>query len=237
MSNIYDLMRNVASSKPVVAKKKPAEEVTLDAADGDGEDPAERHTHEAIRMEVAATVQQWVETDDLDEGESIADRLLNMMVGIADENKDGEISDEEWAVMEVALNYAFDYLTGKGVSEEDAGSLLNDWDSDAADRIRELLTSALPEGEDAGMDDIDSFAFGDGDQEAAMDDATLDAVYKKKMVIRKGKKVRINKRVSGRVRLSAKQKVAIRKAGMKSRSGAAKFKRMKSMNMRKKMGL
>jgi hypothetical protein len=83
---------------------------------------------------------------------------------------------------------------------------------------------------------VDSFVF-DADSSEAVMDSVLDAVYKKKIVIRQGKKMRINKRVSGHVRLSAGQKVAIRKAGMKSRSAGARVRRMKSMKIRNRAGL
>ena len=86
------------------------------------------------------------------------------------------------------------------------------------------------------MDEVDAFAFDAEAQEPLMD-SVLDAVYKKRMVIRAGKKMRINKRVSGTVRLSAAQKIAIRKAGMKSRSASARMRRMRSMSKRRKMGL
>ena len=56
-------------------------------------------------------------------------------------------------------------------------------------------------------------------------------------MVRNGKKVRINKRVSGTVRLSAKQKVAIKKARLKSHNARAMLKRAKSMRKRKQMGL
>jgi len=191
-----------------------------------------------IRVAAAAMVQAWCETTpaDLDDGESMADRLLAMMVGIADENKDGEISDDESTVIDIALNAAYDYFVTKGVSEDDASALLNDGDNDAADRICELLKGALPDGEDGSMADVDAFAFDSESQESLMD-SVLDAVYKKKIVIRAGKKVRINKRISGTVRLSAAQKVSIRKAGMKSRSASARMHRMKSMRLRSRMGV
>jgi hypothetical protein len=65
----------------------------------------------------------------------------------------------------------------------------------------------------------------------------LDAVYKKKLVVRGGKKLRINKRVSGRVVLSALQKASIRKARRKAHSSIAKVHRAKSMKMRSRAGL
>lgn len=191
-----------------------------------------------IRIASATAVQAWCETEpaDLDDGESLADRLLALMVGIADENKDGEITDDESTVIDIALNAAFDYLVQKGVSEEDAGALLNDGDNEAAGRVAELLKGELPEGEDESMADVDAFAF-DAESSESLMDSVLDAVYKKRMVIRAGKKVRINKRISGTVRLSAAQKVAIRKAGMKSHSASARMNRMKSVRMRSRMGI
>lgn len=204
--------------------------------DSTGEEPAlagaDNYTIADITMSAVSAVQQWAETDDLDDGESYADRLMALMVGIADANKDGDITEDEQGVLEVALNAAWDYLVKCGATEEDAGALLNDWDDEAADRVRDLVASVLPEGDDEASAEIDSFVFSESDQEPA-----LDAVYKMKMAVRGGKKMRIRKRISGTVRLSAKQKLAIRKARMKSHSAGAMMRRMKSMRMRRKMGI
>lgn len=204
--------------------------------DSTGEEPAlagaDNYTIADITMSAVSAVQQWAETDDLDDGESYADRLMALVVGIADANKDGDITEDEQGVLEVALNAAWDYLVKCGATEEDAGALLNDWDDEAADRVRDLVASVLPEGDDEASAEIDNFVFSDSDQEPA-----LDAVYKMKMAVRGGKKMRIRKRISGTVRLSAKQKLAIRKARMKSHSAGAMMRRMKSMRMRRKMGL
>lgn len=204
--------------------------------DSTGEEPAlagaDNYTIADITMSAVSAVQQWAETDDLDNGESYADRLMALVVGIADANKDGDITEDEQGVLEVALNAAWDYLVKCGATEEDAGALLNDWDDEAADRVRDLVASVLPEGDDEASAEIDNFVFSDSDQEPA-----LDAVYKMKMAVRGGKKMRIRKRISGTVRLSAKQKLAIRKARMKSHSAGAMMRRMKSMRMRRKMGL
>lgn len=232
-----------ALSRMGALKEKPATPV-LDSAeskrlvlDAAGEAGAS-YALADIRVAAAAALQEWCETtaEDLGDGESMADRLLALMVGIADENKDGEITDDEASVIDIALNAAYDYLTAKGVSEDDASALLNDGDDDAAGRVVELIKGELPDGEDASMADVDAFAFDAESQESLMD-SVLDAVYKKRVVIRGGKKVRINKRVSGTVRLSAAQKVAIRKAGMKSRSAGARMHRMKSIRLRSRMGL
>ena len=193
---------------------------------------ADDYTIADISMSAVAAVQQWAETDDLDDGESYSNRLMALFVGIADANKDGDITDDEQGVLQVALNAAWDYLVKLGVTDEDASSLLNDWDDDTADRVRDLVASALPDGDDEASADIDNFVFSDDDQEPA-----LDAVYRKVLAVRGGKKMRIRKRISGTVRLSAKQKLAIRKARMKSHSAGAMMRRMKSMRLRQKSGL
>lgn len=206
---------------------------SLDSVDaGRNLSGADDYTIKDITLSAAAAIQLWAETDDLDDGESYADRLMALMVGIADANKDGEITDDEQGVLNVAINAAWDYLVIKGVSEEDAGALLNDWDASTAERVRELVASVLPEGEGESDADLDDFVFGDNDQEPM-----LDAAYKKIVAFRGGKKVRINKRISGTVRLSAKQKVGIRKMQMKSHSAGARMHRMKSMRMRRKSGM
>ena len=215
------------------AMKRRQDEKVLDSAD---EEPslsgADEYTIRDISLSAIAALQQWAETDDLDDGESSADRLMALFVGIADANKDGDITEDEQGVLNVALNAAWDYLVKVGASEEDASALLNDWDGDVADRVRDLVASVLPDGEGGAGEDMDEFVFSQDDQEPA-----LDAAYKKTLAIRGGKKVRINKRISGHVRLSAKQKVAIRKARMKSHSAGAMMRRMKSMRMRRKMGM
>jgi len=220
--------------RDVMKRNSPANTLdsTSDADKMQTLDGADDHTLRDIRMSAVAAIQQWAETDDLDDGENSGDRLMALFVGIADANKDGEITEEEQGVLDVALNAAWDYLIKLGVSEDDTETLLNDWDEDTAERVRDLVASELPEGEDEAGADIDNFVFSAEDQEPA-----LDAVYKKKLVIRGGKKVRINKRISGKVRLSAKQKVAIRKARMKSHSAGAMMRRMKSMRLRRKTGL
>ena len=235
-------------------QKKAKDSATFDSANGCGEKgkdkkdeatmdtAAGQYAVQYVQNQAVAAVQQWAETEssDLDEGETLADRLMAMMVGVADANKDGEITDDEQQVIEVAMNAAWDYLKSKGATDDDCSAIFNEGDAEAASRVRDLVAGALPEGEDAADDEIDNFVFTSEDQEPLLDsvsNAIYDAVYKKTFAIRKGKKVRINKRVSGTVRLSAKQKVAIRKAQMKSHSAAALMRRMKSMRMRRKAGL
>lgn len=197
---------------------------------------AAQHTAADLRATAARMVREWAATpaSDLDDGETMADRLLAMAIGIADENKDGEITPEEADVIELALNAMADYLYSLDVSEADVIALLQETDAEAGDRVAEFVAGA------EGDDDVDAFAFDAESSESVLDSmldsiGVLDATYKKALAIRKGKKVRINKRVAGHVRLSSKQKVAIRKAGLKSRSATAKVRRLKSAKLHKKM--
>lgn len=200
-------------------------------------DPGANYSDTDVALKALAAAHEWAETSDLDEGEGYADRLVALIVGIADVDVDGELDDDEADVAEIAINVVWDYLAGKGASEEDLSSLLNDWDEEAAVRVHELLVSKLPDGDEETADEMDSFVFGDGSDESALDSAVLDATYKKKIVVRKGKKVRINKRVAGRVRLSPKQKLAVRKMLRKSHGAKATMRRAKSVRVRKQMGL
>jgi hypothetical protein len=199
---------------------------------------------QSVSMAAAATVQAWCESDDITDGEGAADRLMAMLVGIADENKDGELTEDEQLLVDVAANEAWSYMTSKGVAESDLDALFNSDDpavaNEAGARVMEFLCDTLPDGEDASADELDDFAFGSEAQEGIFDAAgrpMLDAVYKKRFAVRGGKKMMVRKRISGTVRLSAKQKMSIRKAGMKSRGSKAMAKRMKSLRVRKAMNL
>lgn len=183
-----------------------------------------------IRLKAVAAIHEWAETqaDEL-ASEGLALRFQALMIGIADANKDGEISDAEGVVIDTAYDCAWDYLVSKGVSEDDCDLFLSELDDDAATRVQDLIIAALPDGEDAVQDDINGFAFGDGANQAL-----FDAAYKMRTVFQGGKKMRMKKRISGHVRLSAAQKVAIRKMQLRSHSPEAQVKRMKSLKARKR---
>jgi hypothetical protein len=237
----YDALRGMGAvgvkpAKPVLDSATPGKPVFDEAA-------AAEFTVNEIRMAAVAATQEWARTtaDALGEGETMIDRFMALMVGVADSNKDGEITPDEEAVITVAMEAAGDFMAKKGVSEEDIAAILNDEGdaAGAADRALDLVKGEGGGDEEAEGDEVDSFTF-DAESQASVFDSvveTLDAVYRKKTVIRGGRKVRVNKRVSGTVRLSSAQKVAIRKAVMKSHTAAARVNRMKSVRMRSKMGL
>lgn len=230
--SMSDMLRS-AMKRPAPTTSREPSSAWLDSASTDSaRSGADIYAVTHIALLAAASIQQWAETDDLDSGESYADRLMALVVGIADANQDGDITEDEQGVVDIALNACWDYLITLGVTEDDASALLNDWDEQTADRVRDLVASQLPDGEDAASAAIDSFVFSETDQEPL-----LDAAYHKEVAFRHGKKVRINKRISGSVRQSPKQKLSIRKAQMKSHSASAMMHRMKTMDMRHKAGM
>lgn len=236
----FGALRKLGALGEVPKKTKPVLDSACNEKDKDEQmlDAADTFTESQLRLDVAAAVQEWAETTpgDLDEGETMADRLVALLVGLADDNKDGDITPDEEVFLSGAMEVCADYLMSKGATEADVMALLNDGSADAGDRVAEFLKGELPNGPEASADDIDSFAF-DADSSASIFDNVLDAVYKKKVVVRGGRKMRVMKRISGRVVLSAAQKVAIRKARRKAHSGIAKMRRAKSMKIRARAGL
>lgn len=228
------------SSKPVfqsaldMADDKEKEQAKLQAKNeektGSAFDMAD-FSSAKMDMDVAALVQEFANTttDDLDEGEGLGDRLFGLLAGVVDEDMDGELSDEESELLEMAINTAGDYLSAKGIADEDILALFADFDNDIAESIQNQLV--IPEGDEA-EEEIEEFAFGDGADESA-----LDATYKKRLKIRKGKKVWVNTRIAGKVRRSSKQKMAQKRASKKGQTGKAKMRRAKSNRLRKNMNL
>ena len=101
MSETSNYIRDLAARGKKAEQKQPhIEFIAMDSAassvDAD------------ISMRAVGTVQQWCETDDLEDGEGLGDRLLAMLVGIADENKDCELDDDEQAIVGMAGEAAYD---------------------------------------------------------------------------------------------------------------------------------
>lgn len=219
-------MRNATfdSTSPAANHRKSENDLAvMDAAD---------YQAAQLAQEAVAAIHTWVESDvDLDSGETLADRLFSLFIGIADATKDGDLSDDEIGVVEAAMDAGAEYLASLGVDDGDIDALLNSWDEDAAERVHEFILSSLPDdGEDSALDSALDFTF-------VQKDAFFDSTYVNRVAIRGGKKVRIKKRVTGSVHLTARQKVAIRKMHLKANSASAKMRRLKSMRTRKKMGI
>ena len=188
-------------------------------------------------INAASIIQQWAETDDLDQGETLADRLFQLILGSVDEDIDGELSDSEQDEFDDLCDYAGQYLSRLGVSAEDVSALLNDWDDNAAERVLDQVLNSLPDG-DAALDDINGFVF---DTSEALDSAAMSkragGIYKKVRVIRQGVLKDARVRIGGSVKVSPKVKAHLAKVRGKSKSAAAIRKWKRSMGMRRKSGL
>ena len=208
-------------------EKRTREELILDAAAAfqSGSD----------RAEVAGIVHEWAETgpEDLDDGEGMGDRLYAMLVGAVADSEDGDLTEDKAALAQTYMELAVSYMVSAGVGEDDAIAAVDAGDNDAAQRVADFILS-----EGLTGDEIDGFAFGADEQEPLFDSVLiLDAAYKMRNVVRGGKRMRVAKRVSGSVRLSGAQRIALKKARMRSFSAGAKMKRLKSVHMRSKLGM
>lgn len=251
-NSLYEL----GKIKPHNQQAKPTMDTATDKETQNTSSKSAIFAEQSIVSETAYLLNEWLNTDEDEEGafgenEGYGDRLLALLVSIADDDKNGEISDDEAEVVFIAQNAAFDFFVSKGVSEENAIALLEDFDNELAQNVRETILSNLPDGDDVVFDEMDDVLFSDAENEAVLDSTaetlldsiarkeglTLDAAYRKVFAIRNGKKLRINKRVSGVVKLTAKQKIAIKKAQRKAHSGVARMKRLKSFKLRRKMGM
>ncbi|MDF2792252.1 MAG: hypothetical protein K0S85_5 [Pseudomonas orientalis] len=242
MNMISDIMKN-ASAVALAVQKAAAGSTENDASNmldnatsenndnkGTEEVPDVVYT-EDVRLDATRVVAEWAQTDELADGEGYGDRLLALIVGTA-AHSENDLTEDEVEYAGMVAEVVGDYLEDKGIPEDDIDALIGDasFDNDVAERVHEALLDKLPDGEEAMLDDAGRFVDGG-------DDDMLDATYRKKIVVRGGKKVRINKRIAGTIRLNAAQKAAVRKMQRKAFSGAAKIRRAKSMRLRRKMGL
>lgn len=233
MSLYEDMLVDMAENER--QQQAPKQQAIFDGVGYEAADDVSAYQMTDIALKVGGAMQAWIETEpsDLDEGESLSDRFDSLMVGIIDEDHDGEISDDEAVLLEIAINKAAEWMIGKGLSEEDVGAFFNESADDAeVERMVEFLRGVAPDGEDAEIEELNNFAFDNDSSTGA-----FDATYKRKIAIRAGKKVIVRKRISGRVKLSAKQKMAVKKMLRKSHSSKANRLRLKSMKKRIKMGI
>lgn len=192
------------------------------------------------RSQAMSAVLQWV-----DMGEFNYDTLDDIISVIADLDGDDEYTEEEEDYYNDVWDEAGNALLTLGASFADVEELCNgpsEAADEAAQRIGAVLTKEVAGSKMENDDIITGFAYGeDAIVESAGDNEALrgiyEATYRRKRVVRDGKVVFRRKRVSGRVRLNAAQKAALRKARRKANTAGAKLRRRKSMRMRKRRGL
>ena len=195
-----------------------------------------------IRTKAAYAVQTWAETDDLDKGESLYDRLDTLIMAIADGGIDldgNPATDDTDDVYMVAIQAASDYMSALGADDGDLETLFNGKDDDARDeaanRLMEFLVDSMGD-EDQAEDMLNAFAF-DADSESNMFDAVPTGSHKTVFAVRGGKKVILRKRVGAKLKRTPKQKAALLKAQMKAHKPAAIKRRVKSIKIGHKLGV
>lgn len=210
--------------------KRPKDDPALDSAGEALDSAASAYMSQSFRLHAASVLNQWAETmdEDLDPGETLADRLLALLVAAVDEDGDDELDETEQEMLEAVLAAAEEYLLSLGVALEDVSDLLDNWTEEAAVRVRDAVATALPDGDDAD-DGLSRFAF-DADSTASV----FDAAYKNVVAFEHGKKVIKRRRISGASkRLTPKQKAALRKA--RSLSNSSRAKRWKAVSVKKRL--
>lgn len=185
---------------------------------------------------------------DIAEDELPSDRLDMLMAGASADADDDEFEVDQNTLDIIAANVQ-DAFASLGVSDELIKTMFSkDPEADEAiEAVAELVESVVPTGDD--LDEfIDLFVYGEPQEETGemLDGVSLgktttksgkfgNIVYKAVKAIRNGKVAVVNKRVSGRVKLSAKQKSALKKARIKAHAGPAINKRIRSMKKAQKL--
>lgn len=200
-----------------------------------------------IRTQAAHAVQVWAETDDLDKGETLYDRLDALISYIADggiDLDDDPATDDRDDIYMVALQAASDYMSALGADDADLETLFNSKDDDARDevaqRLVEFLMQTLGEDDGAAEDAVQNFAFDMDSESSIFDEASDEApkgTHKIVFAIRNNKKVTLRKRVGSKMKRTTNQKAALFNARMHAHTAEANRKRAKSLKLGYKLGL
>lgn len=201
-------------------------------------------------LAVAIAISNSIVENELDEGELPSDRLDALLAGITSDQDDEDFEVDQ-ATLDIVIANVQDALSTLGVSDELIVAMFNgDADADEAiETASEIIASEIPTGDD--LDELfDLFVYGEpqDDEDHMMDGVSLGktttksgkfgkVVYKAVKAIRNGKVSVVNKRVSGKVKLSAKQRSALNKARRKASASGAIKKRMRSMKKAKSMNI
>ena len=186
---------------------------------------------------------------ELGENELPSDRLDVLLAGFAATDESDDEIEVDQATLDIFIANVQDALETLGVDSDLIGAMFGgDDDADEAiEAAAEMIESNAPTGDE--VDELlDLFVFGEAEDEQMLDGVSLGkttsksgkfgkVVYKAVKAIRNGKVTVVNKRVSGKVKLSPKQRMALSKARRKAGSGASIAKRMRSLKKSKKLGI
>ena len=199
---------------------------------------------------VFSLVQAIVENE-LDEDELPSDRLSSLIAGFSADTETDEEIEVDQATLDIFIANVQDALESLGVDQSVIKTMFGDGEEaeEAIEAAAETVESNTPQGGD--LDEfIDLFVYGEAEEDdgVMLDGVALGktttksgkfgkVVYKAVKAIRNGKVAIVNKRMSGKVKLSAKQRAALNKARRKATTGAALKKRMRSMKKAKQMNI
>lgn len=197
---------------------------------------------------VMSTAKIVSETDADDEEALLPSEVLDGLTLEAIDTEDDE-TDVDGVLKATLTAHIADAFSTLGVEDgviEDLFSVDYDVADSAIESAVETVLDNLPE-EGEPLDQLfDEFAYGDdAADEDETDEVMMDKLavgktttkkvggrsvkYKAVRAVRNGKVVIKNKRIGGRVVLSAKQKAALRKARAKARTGSANTRRLRSV--------
>ncbi len=192
-------------------------------------DAVDDFVSKTMKADVISLVKSWAETDedDLGDSETLADRLFGLMIGLIDEDKDGELSDEEADMLDAIREIASDYLVSVGVDSDDVTALLDDWDDDVAETVASIVA-----GDE--RDVLDAVFDGASDLKSYMDKKLSKCT--KVTAFRHGKKTIVHECPKGMFKLTSDQKAGLKLGEDHKNSPDAKKSFRKSMAARKKAG-
>lgn len=182
----------------------------------------ERRFNEDRRSVAASMLLEWVS-----EGEPTWDSFSAMaitMAGLDDLDDDTDYTDEQVDDYNQALSDLAYAAIALGADQDVVTTLIDDESDDAASEVYDTLSDVDDEDEA-----IAQYAIAGDD-----DDAMFEAPRIK--VVRAGKVVLIRKRLK-KVRRTAAQKAALKKARLKSHTSTAALHRRKSLKVRQKRGM
>ena len=188
----------------------------LDSAEDD-------YANKQSRAEAVAIGLQWLE-----EGEFTYDSLESLAYGfVAEEAEDGEILDSvevEEDEFNDMIQMVGDALMDMGGSQENVTSFINNEDDDAGESLGNRLSTVMDNCDDDDYMVISRYAVGG---------MVLDSM---KRVVRDGE-VKWIKKPRRKRRLTAAQRMALKRARKKANTSAAKRKRSKAKKIRKSRGM
>lgn len=189
-----------------------------------------------MRSMAMGAVLTWIE-----EGDFSYSAIDELAVGVADLDGDEELTPSETAIYEDIWSVIAEAMMSLGADEDNIMEFLDDEDDDAGEKLGSFLADVMDNIPSEDDEIVTSFATGEDGAVFECADAEafgiFEASYKKVKVVKDGKVVVKKKRMSGKVRMSAAQKAALKKARRRAHSSAARLKRAKAMKVRKKRGM